>query len=214
MRTTRLAVLLLPLLLPTGEVLAQGRTGGPIRAAPTEQAPAPTPAPALPGLAGRRAPAPIQAEPNTNLSPNAALFDAIVRGDLPAARDAVGRGANLEARNAIGLTPIDAAVDQGRHEIAFYLLSARDLSRVGPAPDSGPVSLEGPPPRGPSARQQRREAESLLAAQPRGAARTPAAPRGPRLWANDGGTPQPQIGFLGFDAGRPAGGEPRRGGRG
>ena len=46
MRTTRLAVLLLPLLIPTGEVLAQGRTGGPIRAAPTEQAPAPTPAPA------------------------------------------------------------------------------------------------------------------------------------------------------------------------
>ena len=45
----------------------------------------------------------------------------------------------------------------------------------------------------------------------------------PRLWAGDGGAPIPQIGFLGFDAGRPAGAVPpspeprapsRRAGRG
>ncbi|MFZ4407054.1 MAG: hypothetical protein ACOYOH_06925 [Paracraurococcus sp.] len=29
--------------------------------------------------------------------------------------------------------------------------------------------------------------------------------RNPRLWAGDGGAPLPDIGFLGFDAGRPAG---------
>ncbi len=32
--------------------------------------------------------------------------------------------------------------------------------------------------------------------------------RNPRLWAGDGGAPQPDIGFLGFDAGRPAGAVP------
>jgi hypothetical protein len=214
MRTYRLAVLLLPLVLASGEALAQGRTGGPIRNAPTEAAPAPTPAPALPGLAGRRAPAPIQGDPAANLSPNAALFDAITRGDLPAARDAVGRGANLEARNALGLSPIDAAVDQGRHEIAFYLLSARDPGR-NMAPPEAIGRLDGPPPIGPTAGQDRRDAAALLAAQPRSAARgAPSAPRGPRLWANDGGAPQPQVGFLGFDAGRPSGAEARRGGRG
>jgi hypothetical protein len=215
MRATRLALLLLPLALPD-MALAQGRTGGPLRGAPQQQAPVAPPVPALPGLAARRAPAPIQGDPTANLSPNAALFDAINRGDLPAARDAVGRGANLEARNAIGLSPVDAAVDQGRHEIAFYLLSARDPTRSSAPPvDLGPGGLGGPPPLGPTGRQERREAAALLAAQPRAAARgAPSAPRGPRLWANDGGAPQPQVGFLGFDAGRPAGAEPRRGGRG
>jgi len=29
-----------------------------------------------------------------------------------------------------------------------------------------------------------------------------------RLFAGDGGAPRPEIGFLGFDAGRPAGAEP------
>jgi hypothetical protein len=159
------------------------------------------PAPALPGLAARRPPAPIPGEPNANLSPNAALFDAVNRGDLAAARDAVARGANLEARNALGLTALDAAVDQGRHDIAFYLLSARDLSR-GPAPaPAGPVSLGAPP--AATRPEPRRAATTAPAA--------PALPRNARLWAGDGGSPRPEIGFLGFDAGRPAGGGPRGG---
>jgi hypothetical protein len=182
------------------------------------QAPTVGPAPALPGLAARRPPAPIEASPEAaGLSPNAALFDAINRGDIAAARDAVGRGANLEARNQLGLTPLDAAVDQGRNEIAFYLLSARDTSRA-PPPDPGVADLAQPPrspaPRGPARREAAsRAAEAALA----NAAAAPAAPRGARLWAGDGGAPRPEIGFLGFDAGRPAGAvppfepEPRRG---
>lgn len=212
----RLASLLLalPLGLP-GAAFAQGM----VRPAPQAR-PQAAPAPALPGLAARRAPAPIAGDSTANLSPNAALFDAINRGDLAAARDAVARGANLEARNAIGLSPIDAAVDQGRNDIAFYLLSARDTSRVAPPPEPGEASLSGPPPTAPQGRPSRRQtpaaaADAIAAAVASQPPPGPATPRAARLWAGDGGTPRPEIGFLGFDAGRPAGAEPapRRAGR-
>jgi ankyrin repeat protein len=201
---TRLSLALLVLALPAGEALAQQSNirGGQL---PQQQAPAP----ALPGLAARRAPAPIAPEAGANLGPNAALFDAISRGDLGAAREAMARGANLEARNQLGLTPIDAAVDQGRNDIAFYLLSARDLSRVGAAPEPSPApgGLAGPPATPAVRSPARREAPAALAAAAAPPA-APAAPRTARLWAGDGGAPRPEIGFLGFDAGRPAGAEP------
>ncbi|MBP0466644.1 ankyrin repeat domain-containing protein, partial [Roseomonas sp. PWR1] len=117
--------------LPGGPSPAHAQSGGPPPGAGAGAASRP-PA-ALPGLAARRAPEPIPGDPNANLSPTAALFDAINRGDMAAARDAVNRGANLEERNVLGLTPVDAAVDQGRNEILFYLLSARATAR-GPAP--------------------------------------------------------------------------------
>jgi hypothetical protein len=197
MRDLRPALLALPLLLaPLAPALAQVMGSQPAPAAGARQQ---APAPALPGLAARRTPQPIQGDPTANLSPNAALFDAVNRGDLAAARDAVQRGASLETRNALGLTALDAAVDQGRHEIAFYLLSARDLSRVAPPPEAGRASLDRPPP-APAPRPAPRASQPAAA---------PAAPRAARLWAGDGGAPRPEIGFLGFDAGRPAGG--RRG---
>ena len=194
--------------LPGGPAEAQQM----VRPPPQQQAPS-APAPALPGLAARRAPAPIPADPSVSLSPNAALFDAIARGDLGAAREAVARGANIDARNALGLTPLDAAVDQGRNEIAFYLLSARDVARgpEEPPPSAAPPPLRTAPPR--------REPPRALAAPPPVAG--PAVPRTAVLWAGNGGAPQPEIGFLGFDAGRPHGAVPpsaasggRRGGRG
>jgi hypothetical protein len=192
--------------LPIPEAAAQfgrnGRAGG-LTDAPAE-ASRPPPA-ALPGLQYRRAPEPIPADPSQNLGPNAALFDAINRGDIAAAREAVGRGADIESRNVLGLSPIDAAVDQGRSDILFFLLSVRGSSG----------SQGAPPPR---------EEPVVPAAAPRPAPRrnaappTPAAERevpnpvqrvaNPRLWAGDGGAPNPAIGFLGFDAGRPAGAAP------
>lgn len=152
--------------------------------------------PALPGLAGRPSAPPIPAEAGQNLGPNEALFDAINRGDMAAARDAMARGADLGARNMLGLTPIDSAVDQGRSEIAFFLLSSR-----GPAPISVPSQAAAPstPPalaRGPAPRPS---PPPRMAAEPR------PAPVAPRLWAEDGGAPKPDRGFLGFDAGRPGG---------
>jgi len=185
MRATRLALVGL-LIAPTWAAFAQV----PIEPAPAARTPAP--APALPGLAARRAPAAIPGDPNANLSPNAALFDAVNRGDIAAARDAVARGANPEARNSLGLTALDTAVDQGRNDIAFYLLSALDLSR-GPPPGAAPAASLGAPP---AARPEPRRPAATAAAS--------ATPRNARLWANDGGSARPEIGFLGFDAGRPA----------
>jgi hypothetical protein len=156
------------------------------------------PAPALPGLAGRPAAPTIDADPTRSLSPNGALFDAINRGDIAAARDAVARGADLNARNALGLTPVDAAVDQGRHEIVFYLLSARE-----PARDPVPLaaSRAAPLPAAPS---------RPLAAPRIPLPAAPPVPTTARLWAGDGGAARPEIGFLGFDAGRPASAAPPR----
>ncbi|WP_170985273.1 ankyrin repeat domain-containing protein [Roseomonas sp. AR75] len=228
LRLTLLAPLLaMPGLLPAPDAAAQGSGPGMIR---PQQAPQvrSAPAPALPGISARPSPAPIPpGEGNATLSPNAALFDAIARGDLAAARDAVSRGADLSARNALGLSPIDAAVDQGRHEIAFYLLSARDMAQGGssPPPAPGPLGLQAPPPdaapaQRPAANQARRDAALTAAARASSRQQSqPSLPRSARLWANDGGAPQPDIGFLGFDAGRPPGATPpasaaRRGGRG
>ncbi|MFC7689108.1 hypothetical protein ACFQY5_05125 [Paeniroseomonas aquatica] len=196
--------LLAALLLPVPEAAAQFRGGGAggMRTPPTDGAATRPPPAALPGLQYRQAPAPIPADPTQNLSPNAALFDAINRGDLPAAREAVGRGADIEARNVLGLTAVDAAVDQGRNEIMFFLLSARGGSRSGPPPrpSPSPRPAAGPP-------QRRRPPGDRAAgrAQPAGRAapggQSPALGRG--WWR-----PQPQIGFLGFDAGRPEGAQP------
>jgi hypothetical protein len=193
-------------LLPAPEAAAQMLRNSAPR---TDQAPAPRPPPAaLPGLQGRRAPEPIPGDPTQSLSPNAALFDAINRGDLAAARDAVARGADTEARNVLGLTPIDAAVDQGRTEIMFYLLSVRGASRSGGgAAAPPPAEAERRP--APAAPSRRRDARQRDSEPPRPApVEAPAPVRSARLWAGDGGAPNPAIGFLGFDAGRPAGAAP------
>jgi ankyrin repeat protein len=205
------------LALPGAEAAAQ-MMRGPVRPQQEEGA-RPAPPPALPGLQGRRAPAPIPADPAVNLAPNEALFDAIARGDLAAAREAVARGADVGARNVLGLTPIDSAVDQGRTEIMFYLLSVRGSTRGGsgppppeaPAPPGGPAQAAGATARAGTAAARRGATENAApAVAARAAAQT--APSGPRLWAGDGGSPLPSVGFLGFDVGRPAGGGPAEAG--
>jgi hypothetical protein len=196
--------------LPLGPTPAQAQFAGP---PPPAAAARRAPPPALPGLAARRAPEPIPADPNANLPPTAALFDAINRGDLAAARDAVTRGASLEERNVLGLTAVDAAVDQGRNDIMFFLLSARATAR-GPAPPAE-ASLTAAQR---AARDRALQAEAARAAQ--AAARAQGATAGralpapsmrPRLFANDGGAARPEVGFLGFDVGRGSGTAPRTG---
>lgn len=153
--------------------------------------------PALPGLANRNAAPAIPPDANyNNLGPTEALFDSINRGDLGAARDAVSRGADLNGRNVLGLTPLDSAVDQGRNDIAFFLLSAR-----GPGPVSDPTPP--PPPALAGARPARpgpiNAPPQLSAPTPRPAPRV--APAAPATRA-DGGAARPDVGFLGYDAGR------------
>jgi hypothetical protein len=208
----RASVLLLPLLtlalVPT-EALAQafsgGRPGQLLGGAPgsIESRRRPPP-PALPGLLVRSAD-PIPADPNQNLAPTPALFDAISRGDLAAARDAVSRGADTEGRNQLGLTPLDAAVDQGRNEIMFFLLSVRG-GRSGPPPEETQRSAFREQPAVPAATRRRPSPAPAAEPVPRGEQTAAAAV--PRLWAGDGGVAKPEIGFLGFDAGRPAGAAP------
>ncbi|HWL82786.1 MAG TPA: hypothetical protein VNR89_17695 [Roseomonas sp.] len=173
----------------------------------TPAAPAVKEPPALPGLAGRAPAAPIPAEPGKNLGPNEALFDAINRGDMAAARDAMARGADLNARNVLGLTPLESSVDQGRRDITFFLLSSRptvvtSVEPSAPAPRPAPpaaarnVPLTAPPP------------TALRSAAPAPGGREPAARPAPRTTyatsgTADGGAPRPDKGFLGFDASRP-----------
>jgi hypothetical protein len=134
------------------------------------------------------------------MEPNDALFDAINRGDIASARDALARGADLNAVNVLGMTPMELSVDLGRNDISFLLLSmrgedsgrgARALGRdvsapVKPAPAGKPVV-----------------AAKSVAGKPVKAADTAAVGRPvatPKLFANDGGTPVPSAGFLGFDS--------------
>lgn len=187
-----------------GPAAAQGMLGRSGAARPPAETTAPRPPPpALPGIQGQQRVAPIPAEvPPSSMNPNDALFDGINRGDLPAIRDAVTRGADVNARNALGLTALDSAVDQGRADVTFYLLSVRGTAGNAPAPDSG---TRGRPQRAAAPlRETAAERRAAAAAAPPATA----APRRAHLFAGNGGAPIAQLGFLGFDAGRPAGAAP------
>ncbi|ACI52739.1 conserved hypothetical protein [Gluconacetobacter diazotrophicus PA1 5] len=117
---------------------------------------------------------------NGDLNPTAALFDAINRGSLGAAKEALNRGADTEGHNVLGQTPLDMAIDLNRNDITFLLLSLRTLnddhviaastthSGVSIQNGAGHLSING-------------------------------SSHGKRVVvAGSGGTPQPSIGFLGF----------------
>ncbi len=149
------------------------------------------PAPAPPGLPGAQSSEPIVSPQRAarDLSPNAALFDAIDRGDIAAAREALSRGADINARNALGETSLDLSVDLARNDITFLLLSAR-----GGEPAPGARQVAGNP--------VRQVAVSRLtperpAAAPRVASPAPAPVR-PAPLSTDPGVPNPSSGFLGF----------------
>jgi hypothetical protein len=130
------------------------------------------------------------------MSPNDALFDAINRGDVADARDAINRGADLQARNVLGLTPIDLAVDLSRNDITS-LRDATTPARPGksPAKVAAADGKSGKPAPVPSVRTP-----------PRVAAAKPAASEPPmrrQLVSSNPGTPAPQVGFLGFGGARP-----------
>jgi len=165
-------------------------------AAPTAARPPPM---GLPGAQPKAAPAP-PTQPPAMMSPTDALFDAINRGDLSAAQDAVSRGADLNGQNVLGMTPVQLSIDLGRNDITFLLLSAsgggatasQPATAVHAAP-SGTRGLGG----GKLARATGRRPERLV----RATAATPAV-QTPRLFAGNGGSPIPSAGFLGFDPAR------------
>lgn len=138
-----------------------------------EQA-AKAPPPAIPGAVSSGEAAPASRNP-AEMSPNDALFDAINRGDGPAARDAINRGAQLEAKNVLGQTPLDAAIEANRNDITFLLLSLRGTVAA-PRTAGGPARTV-------------KSAPVKLATQHKAPARIATADRG---------APNPEAGFTGF----------------
>ena len=164
----------------TGPVVGTAQSG-------TRRAPLP---PALPGSRTTDSdPAPAD-KLASEMRPTEALFDSVNRGDITAAREAIARGAELNATNVLGLTPLDLAVDLGRNDITFLLLSLRGASAGGPAP-SGTEGKAAAPVR--SAGKARPAARPITTVAAR-----PALPPESRQYADTPGTPVPQAGFLGF----------------
>ena len=136
------------------------------------------------------------------MQPTDALFDAINRGDIAAARDALNRGADLNGVNILGMTPMELSVDLGRNDISFLLLSMRgeDSGRGSRAVgrDTAPPTLAGKSAQGAKPDSVAKAGSGKVVR----AANTiiPVKPVAkPKLFANDGGTPLPNAGFLGFD---------------
>jgi hypothetical protein len=148
------------------------------------------PPPALPGAGAGNAPAPLTRVP-ADMEPNDALFDSINRGDIASARDAISRGADLHGHNILGMTPLELSIDLGRNDISFMLLSMRaaDDTRQSQRAATSKDDAKHP------VRQAKKAA-------PRPVAPAPAAQQTARLFSGDGGTPNPNAGFLGFDSGR------------
>jgi hypothetical protein len=163
----------------------------------TKPAPLPpkvAPPPALPGAASGNGAAPAD-RPASDMEPTDALFDAINRGDIDAVRDALSRGAELRGRNILGMSPLELSIDLGRNNITFLLLSMR----AGDEGSGRQATASSTAAKSPPAKQARQ-------VPPRPAARVattaPAPAQTARLYNNDGGAPNPNAGFLGFDSGR------------
>ena len=136
------------------------------------------PPPAIPGAASDPDAPVVPADKlAAEMSPNDALFDSITRGDLAAAKDAVSRGAQLDAHNVLGQTPTDAAIDLNRNDITFLLLSLRTNVAASRPVQTASVQKPG---KGKVVR-----------------ASTKAAPAR-QVTAVGRGTPNPAVGFTGF----------------
>ena len=173
-----------------------------------QQPPKEQPPPALPGSRAETTAVAPATKAALDMPPTEALFDAINRGDLAAAKDALGRGADLNGHNVLGLSPLDLAIDLGRNEITFVLLSLRGTENPAP-PTSPPVTMAQAKPRTAHqrSRHQATQQEAEQGVMVRSAAYSSRAQRNtaaqsPRLFAGDGGAPNPRAGFLGFDSSR------------
>ncbi len=147
--------------------------------------------PALPGATPGRGAAPAD-KSMADLAPNDALFDAINRGDISQARDAVNRGADLGAQNVLGMTPLELSIDLSRNDITFLLLSLRGAtSTKAVASKDAPALITRSPTKTASAKPASVKLVAMKDKPPSPGARQYAGP-------SDPGTPDPSVGFLGF----------------
>jgi hypothetical protein len=155
---------------------------------------------ALPG-AGSGAGTATQGNPAAaDMKPNDALFDAVNRGDIAGVRDALTRGADVNAVNVLGLTPVDLSVDLSRNDITFLLLSQRSGgggaggTAAGTAPGTKAAAA-------PTTGKTGAPVRTAAADPPRSAVPSRpvvVAPPRRQVVSNDPGVPAPQAGFLGF----------------
>ena len=190
------------LAMPIGSAQAQNMGSKGIKpvvgAAPNKRPDAAAPS----GLPGARGPeggaAPATTLPS-DMQPTDALFDAINRGDIVTARDAMGRGADMSAHNILGMTPLELSIDLSRNDITFFLLSLRgsDDSRAPAKALADKSGKSAPKPAGaaPAPKTARNEQVRKPAVQ------TPVAARSSSPQYAGGGTPDPAAGFLGFGGG-------------
>ncbi|HSU06577.1 MAG TPA: hypothetical protein VLI93_13465 [Acetobacteraceae bacterium] len=187
--------------LPPSVGQFQGITGAPAFGNQTPSQPgyarSGPPAPAgLPGAQSAPNAVAPPSQPAAMMEPTDALFDAINRGDIAAARDAVSRGADMGGHNLLGMTPIQLSVDLARNDITFMLLAAGGGQSTSPGGPSAAQLLAGKAPAKPVRQAERKPARQVQTVA------APAPPQTPRLFAGNGGTPIPNAGFLGFDPGR------------
>lgn len=123
-----------------------------------------------------------------DVDPTAALFDAINRGSLNSAKEALNRGADINAHNMLDQTPLDMAIDLGRNNIMFLLLSLRTYNSDGRFygdVDHGDITDQG-------------NGSSHITINGK-AGISATAPKKSAIMV-DGGKAVPDIGFLGFGA--------------
>jgi len=199
MRNLSLAAAGLILISAATPAFAQMAPGGGGMAPGGGAAPQPRPRvpdiapPALPGAGDAPlATGPVIQKPVTG-DPTTALFAAVNSGDYNAAQDALSRGANLSAQNALGETPIDLSVALNRSSITFLLLATRNElgeDNVSPGPAAAQPAHTG------HAKPYANIAHSSIvpAADSTPLRRTAPAP----VLGSNPGTPDPSAGFLGF----------------
>lgn len=123
-----------------------------------------------------------------DLNPTSALFDAINRGSLNAAKEALNRGADMQAHNVLDQTPLDMSIDLNRNDITFLLLSMRTYGpqggRMSATTSHGDIDTD-------------EEGNGHLSIKGSGRQKAVAVAAGPRF-DKSGGRAQPEIGFLGF----------------
>ncbi len=151
------------------------------------------PPPAIPGAVSDEATA-TSGHVSADMEPTAALFDAINRGDVTSAKEALSRGADLNGKNVLGQSPLDMAIDLNRSDITFVLLSMRNSENGPPVASVADADVGAAPATG----HKRGKRDARLASAERGGSRTGSHVSTLQRVAVDNGTPKPDVGFLGF----------------
>lgn len=192
-QAVRLSLLCAALLMFAAPAAMAQLSAGPPGAESKAKKDADTPEPPPPAIPGAEPSLDLVAPPSkpaAEMNPNDALFDSISRGDLAAARDAVNRGADLNARNVLGQSPLDSSIDLNRSDITFLLMSLRPSSTTPGGSEDGQADAQ--------AQQAATGRPTKLAKAKPVRARRPVQTASVAPRSGDGGTPNPAAGFLGF----------------